>query len=122
MLAQRKRETKLNKGYVHAGNWDQKMISDLPVPVKFEQLIAGTDHGGTGVVPVTEVGTVLDCLRRAGALFSGETSSAFILAKDEPGEAMMIRQGLAASLVELKRMLVQSEAGLELVDEALGID
>ena len=45
----------------------------------------------------------MDCLRRAGALFSGEASAGFILAGKQPGESMVIRQGFGRRRPDRRR-------------------
>lgn len=119
-LAAMKLDEKYKKGYVHYTTFG--VGANIIVPPKIEDLIQGIGNGGAPVIAVTEVQTVLDCLRRAGALFSGEASAGFILANRQPGESMVIRQGLALSLAEMHRLIIQSQASLELIDEALGID
>lgn len=124
MLANVKMGDKLAKGYVHYTQYGTNAI--ITVPPKIEDLINAERGVRSSTAPdrpaAQEVSTVADCLARAQSLFSGDASAGFILAKAKPGEAVLIRQALAANIKDMARFLDQAGASLELLDEALGLD
>ena len=127
-LASLKMGEKLAKGYSWYTSYGA--TANIGVPPKIEDLINGTKGVGRpihGVGPSAaangpEVSTVADCLARAQALFSGDASAGFILAKGKPGEAVLIRQTLAENVKDMDRFLDQARASLDLLDEALGLE
>ena len=129
-LAGLKLGEKLAKGYVLYTSYGA--TANIGVPPKIEDLLNGTRGVGRpisgvgvphpGVRQGPEVSTVADCLARAQALFSGDASAGFILAKGKPGEAVLIRQTLAENVKDMDRFLVQARASLELLNEALGLE
>lgn len=115
-IAQRRVQEKLNKGYTLYTQYGS--AANIPVPAKIAAEM-GPEPAAT--VPESEKApepNTIDYLRSAAMAFTSRAAAIQTLLRGRPehvAEAWMVRSELEADLTEMRRVVIQSEATLELV-------